>query len=66
NTGIRRCGKDQQATQTLTQSSMKLGEVMYKEQAAQQQAGNASGSADDGVVDATFEEVDDDKKSNQG
>jgi chaperone protein DnaK len=49
-------------TQTLIQASMKLGEAMY---AAQQGAGDeqpASSSADDDVVDAEFEEVDDDKK----
>lgn len=58
--------KIQSATQTLTQSSMKLGEVMYKEQAAAEQAeSSAEGGAssdDDNVVDATFEEVDDNKK----
>jgi molecular chaperone DnaK len=57
-------------TDALTQSSMKLGEAMYK---AQQEAGaagpapdmdhSASGAApDDKVVDADFEEVDGDKK----
>ena len=49
-------------TQTLIQASMKLGEAMY---AAQQGAGDEqpeSSSADDDVVDAEFEEVDDDKK----
>ncbi|MFZ5670685.1 MAG: molecular chaperone DnaK [Pseudomonadota bacterium] len=50
--------------QALIQASMKLGEAMYK---AQQ--GGAGGEtaddqpADDSVVDAEFEEVDDDKKS---
>jgi molecular chaperone DnaK len=51
-------------TQTLIQASMKLGEAMYK---AQQAEGGAEGAAaepaDDGVVDAEFEEVDDSKKS---
>ncbi len=43
-------------TQTLMQASMKLGEAMYKEQAAA--AGPAGAShADDGVVDAEFEDV---------
>jgi len=54
-------------TDALAQASMKLGEAMYK---AQQAAGEAAGGAadggqpkaDDNVVDATFEEVDDDKK----
>ncbi len=53
-------------TQTLIQASMKLGEAMYKAQ--QGEGGDADASeqaADDGVVDAEFEEVsdDDDKKS---
>jgi molecular chaperone DnaK len=49
-------------TQTLIQASMKLGEAMY---AAQQDTGDeqpADASSDDDVVDAEFEEVDDDKK----
>ncbi|MBG02764.1 MAG: molecular chaperone DnaK [Rhodospirillaceae bacterium] len=62
-------------TEALSQSSMKLGEAMYK--ASQENAGgaapdmdmggdasNASGEAasDDGVVDADFEEVEEDNK----
>ena len=51
-------------TNTLVQASMKLGEAMY---AAQQGSGDAGDAqpADDGVVDAEFEEVSDsdDKKS---
>ena len=59
------------ATEALSQSAMKLGEAMYK---AQQEAGEApdmggadptggSQQADDAtVVDADFEEVDDEKK----
>ena len=53
-------------TNTLVQASMKLGEAMY---ASQQGAGDgdaAEAPADDGVVDAEFEEVssdDDGKKS---
>jgi len=65
-------------TEALMQSSMKLGEAMYK---AQQEAGAAPGDdangagaadgpgatgetkADDGVVDADFEEVDDSRKA---
>jgi molecular chaperone DnaK len=48
-------------TQTLMQASMKLGEAMYKEQAS---AAGAQGGApaDDGVVDAEFEDVSGDKK----
>ncbi|HTK36073.1 MAG TPA: molecular chaperone DnaK [Caulobacteraceae bacterium] len=51
-------------TQALAQASMKLGEAMY---AAQQGAApgepEAGGDAHEGVVDAEFEEVSDDKKS---
>ena len=47
-------------TQTLMQASMKLGEAMYKAQAGAADAGAAP--ADDGVVDAEFEEVDGDAK----
>jgi molecular chaperone DnaK len=53
-------------TNALAQASMKLGEAMYK---AQQQGEGAADAApgeapkaDDNVVDADFEEVDDDKK----
>ncbi len=50
-------------TQTLMQVSMKLGEAMYQ---AQQGAASSEGAApaekaDDGVVDAEFEEVSEDK-----
>jgi len=48
-------------TQTLIQASMKLGEAMYKAQAGEE--GASEGKADDGVVDAEFEEVDDEHKS---
>ncbi len=54
-------------TQTLATVSMKLGEAMYKEQAGGDggatggDGGTAGGGRDD-VVDADFEEVDDDKK----
>jgi molecular chaperone DnaK len=55
-------------TETLAQASMKLGEAVYK---AQQGEGGAEGAApeagagsdgNENVVDADFEEVDDDKK----
>jgi molecular chaperone DnaK len=57
-------------TETLAQASMKLGEAVYAAQqaegaeaAAGEGAEQASaGGADDDVVDADFEEVDDDKK----
>ena len=56
----------QAKTQALMQASMKLGEVMYA--AAQAEGGQgagdgASGPAEEGVVDAEFEEVDDSQKS---
>ena len=61
-----------QKIQDLTQSSMKMGEAMYKDQQA---ASGASGdeqpqsdpkqeaSKDDDVIDADYEEVDEDKKA---
>jgi molecular chaperone DnaK len=54
-------------TEALAQASMKLGEAMYR---AQQEAGAAGGGGatgkDEGVVDAEFEEVDDDRKRSAG
>ena len=45
---------------------MKLGEALYADSAEGAEAAGASeqpsGAADDGVVDADFEEVNDDKK----
>ncbi|MEQ9641906.1 MAG: molecular chaperone DnaK [Alphaproteobacteria bacterium] len=62
-------------TETLAQSSMKLGEMLYQQQQDGDGDGPAGGGSDDGptaaeagpddVVDADFEEVDDDKKSSQ-
>ena len=49
--------------QTLIQASMKLGEAMYAAQQDEGAQASAEPPADDGVVDAEFEEVDDDKKS---
>jgi molecular chaperone DnaK len=54
-------------TNTLAQTSMKLGEAMYKAQqsgdaAADAAAAGAGNKTDDNVVDADFEEVEDDKK----
>lgn len=60
-------------TQTLTQASMKLGEIAYR-QAQEEAAGAEGASAEDAtatadseegddIVDADFTEVDDDKKS---
>jgi molecular chaperone DnaK len=47
-------------TQTLMQASMKLGEAMYKAQ--QGPAAGGAAPADDGVVDAEFEDVSHDRK----
>jgi molecular chaperone DnaK len=54
-----------QKTNTLAQASMKLGEAMYAAQQGSGEAGAADQPADDGVVDAEFEEVSDtdEKKS---
>jgi len=60
-------------TETLMRHAMKLGEAMYKSQAEQAAGGTGPGAGpaggdaggekkDDGVVDADFEEVPDDKK----
>ncbi|MEN3952221.1 molecular chaperone DnaK [Iodidimonas sp. SYSU 1G8] len=59
-------------TETAVQASMKLGEAIYKAQqaegdpSAQQPGGQPGGNAggDDDIVDADFEEVDDDRKKN--
>ena len=59
----------QQKTQALTQASMKLGEAMYKAQQAEGEAAADAAPGEDApaddVVDAEFEDVEDDKK-NQG
>ena len=65
-------GEDVDAIKTaldaLQQASMKLGEAIYKDQAdaagAEGPEGDAgtTNNADDDVVDADFEEVDEDKK----
>src|SRR5271169_3644343 len=63
-------------TEALAQASMKVGEALYKAQQAQQagagegsgpsSAGTGAGGANDKVVDADFEEVDDQKKRGSG
>jgi molecular chaperone DnaK len=50
-------------TNTLAQTSMKLGEAMYKQQQAEAEGAAASDAKKDDVVDAEFTEVDDDKDS---
>ena len=61
-----------QKIQDLTQSSMKMGEAMYKDQQAASGASGAEqpqsdpkqeASKDDDVIDADYEEVDEDKKA---
>jgi molecular chaperone DnaK len=58
--------KIKSALETLTQSSMKLGEAMYKEQQAATGATNPGSDGeqpkDENVVDADFEEVNEDTK----
>ncbi len=59
--------KIEERTQALTQSSMKMGEAIYKaEQAKAQSSGGSpdagAGSTNDNVVDASYEEVDENKK----
>jgi molecular chaperone DnaK len=53
-------------TNDLMQAQMKLGEAMYKAQAAGgapgDGGGEAGGQSKDDVIDAEFREVDDDKK----
>jgi molecular chaperone DnaK len=61
----------QEKTQTLLQSSMKIGEAMYKEQAEKEksedvssdnsQSGKKSSAKDDDVIDAEYTEVNDNK-----
>ena len=51
----------QARTQTLMEVSMKLGQAMYEQSQASEGAAHGA-SADDKVVDAEYEEVDDDKK----
>jgi molecular chaperone DnaK len=61
----------QTKSQALAEASMKLGEAIYQAQAAEEAenaenadpADEASGQEDDDIVDAEFEEVNDDKKS---
>lgn len=51
----------QAKTQALIQASMKLGEAMYQAQQGSAEGGESAQGHDDGVVDAEFEEVDDNK-----
>jgi molecular chaperone DnaK len=49
-------------TQTLMETSMKLGQAIYEAQ-QKAEAGAEGGHPEDGVVDADYEEIKDDKKS---
>ncbi|CAM5772346.1 chaperone protein DnaK [Labrys miyagiensis] len=49
-------------TNELQQAAMKLGEALYQQQQAAGAEGGEAGAKNDDVVDADFEEVDDDKK----
>ncbi|MBX3506387.1 MAG: Hsp70 family protein, partial [Parvibaculum sp.] len=52
-------------SEALTQVSMKMGEALYKAAQAEAEAeaaGGEGGQSHDDIVDADFEEVDDDKK----
>jgi molecular chaperone DnaK len=57
----------QAKTQALAQAAMKIGEALYAQQSGSGGEGGGDADAGDGakedVVDADFEEVDDDKKS---
>jgi len=62
-------------TEALAQASMKVGEALYKAQQEQQAAAGdggpssgatAAGGGNEKVVDADFEEVDDQKKRGSG
>ena len=48
-------------TETLSAAMMKMGEAAYQAAEGEPQADGASAAGDDGVVDAEFEEVDEDK-----
>ena len=57
-------------SQALAEASMKLGEAIYKAQAEEEASSEASGAGDDrpkdeddDIVDAEFEEVEDDKRN---
>jgi molecular chaperone DnaK len=63
----------QSKAQALTEAAMKLGEALYKAHAAEQReattagdgaaSGNGAAKDDSDIVDAEFEEVDDDKRA---
>ena len=53
----------QAKTQALSQAAMKLGEAMYQAQQSGAAGAPEGAAAEDGVVDAEFEEVDDEPRS---
>ena len=53
----------QTKTQALSQAAMKLGEAMYQAQQTGATEAEPEAAADDGVVDAEFEEVDENQRS---
>jgi molecular chaperone DnaK len=56
-------GKIKSGIQNVTESAMKLGEAIYK--SAQEEAGEAepeAAAADEDIVDADFEDLDDDQR----
>ena len=70
-------GEIRSKTEALAQVSMKIGEAMYKQQGAPgaeagpqaetgASQGTSSGAGDEKVVDADFEEVDENKKRGSG
>ena len=59
-------GKIKSGIQNVTEAAMKLGEAIYKASAAEQDEGPAQGRGgddDDGIVDADFEDLDQEKRS---
>jgi molecular chaperone DnaK len=53
-------------SQDLTEAAMKLGEAIYKAQQAEESAAPEAetGTQDDGIVDADFEELGDNDRKN--
>ncbi|WP_372604731.1 molecular chaperone DnaK [Actibacterium sp.] len=59
-------GKIKSGIQNVTEAAMKLGEAIYKSQqeaAGEADAGDEPRGVDDDIVDADFEDLDDDKRS---
>ena len=61
-------GKIKGGIQNVTEASMRLGEAIYKSQQEEAEGGDggdedAARPVDDDIVDADFEDLDDDRKS---